>query len=100
MILRLTHEQYEEIVRIGQRESTKWPVIFSCNGSAQVWPTNSSGHSNERDRIQLAGQYSALDEIVAEILRKHKKGSRFGINRTGAFYAGNGEKISTIIVRD
>ena len=100
MIIRLTEKEYLEVVRLGEKDSAKWPVMFSCNGSAQVWPSNSSGHSIERERRQLAGQYPVLDEIVSEVLRKHKKGGRFGVNRTGAFYAGTEDKIATIIVRD
>ena len=100
MIIRLTEKEYEEVVSLGQRDSTKWQVMFSCNGSAQVWPTNSHGHSIERERNQLAGQYAVLDEVVSEILRKNKKGGRFGISRTGAFYANSGDRIATIIIRN
>ena len=97
-MIRLTKQEYEELLRLTPRKHPKYPAVFGCNGSHQVWPQVGSGHSMESRRTQLEGKFPKLDEMVYEVVKVSKKGARFGVNQTGVYMLADGKKIVTVII--
>lgn len=97
-MIRLTESEYEELLNLVPKQHRKYPAVFACNGSSQVWPQVGPGHSPESLRKHLEGKYPKLDEMVYEVLKVNKRGANFGVNRTGVYLLRDKKKIVTVIV--
>jgi hypothetical protein len=69
---------------------------FSCNYYRNVWPKVRQGFTPKEARIDLAGSWSWLDEVIQAVLRDRSLGGRFRIRDGRVYLASSNRQIAHI----
>jgi hypothetical protein len=98
--LTFTRKEYDWLRSLQRKKRWDWPAVFSTNARGDIWPYVTYGWTPEREREEVRGLSTVIDQ-VADIYRTVRSdGGRFFIEDNWACHKGDavGDPLTVFVV--